>query len=138
MGAVVGAEVGALVGEVDADPGADVALVGQGRQPGGGGRIEGGQNVPAGGAQVVGGAGFDRRDPDREPARVGDDLDVPAVAFVFPGLPQVMSRSGCRRRAGGSDQGAIEAHVRPPGRVSGGKHLGQVRQVGGDHRYRFV
>ncbi len=48
-----------------------------------------GQDVLAGGAQVVGGAGFDGGDPDRVPGRIGQDLDVAAVVFVFAGVPQV-------------------------------------------------
>jgi len=45
---------GAADRDVDADAGADVALVGEGRQAVGGGLVEGGQGVDAGGGDVGG------------------------------------------------------------------------------------
>jgi hypothetical protein len=58
--AVSGAEVAAFGRDLDADPCAGVALVGQGGQSGCGGGVERWQDVGAGGTDVVGRAGLDR------------------------------------------------------------------------------
>ena len=54
-----------LDGDVDADSGALVAAVGEGRHSGGGGAVEGGQGVAAGGGDVVDVAGLGRAGPER-------------------------------------------------------------------------
>jgi Prokaryotic E2 family E len=62
-----------------------VAGVGQGGQSGGGGTVEGGQGVGAGGGDVVHGAGLGMGDPQREPVRGEDGLDVAAVTVRLAG-----------------------------------------------------
>lgn len=62
-GVIVDREVGAPERDLDADPGAGVALVGQGGQAGYGGRVERGQDMGAGAGDVVRGGGLDRRGP---------------------------------------------------------------------------
>src|SRR6266480_1351742 len=80
---------GLFDGHVDAHSGAVVAGVGQGGQSGGGGVVEGGQGVGAGGGDVVHRAGLGGRDPQREPVRGQDGLDVAAVGVRLAGVPQV-------------------------------------------------
>jgi hypothetical protein len=58
-----GLAFGAADRDVDADAGADVALVGQGGQAACGCLVEGGQGVDAGGDDVGNGAGLDIGDP---------------------------------------------------------------------------
>lgn len=42
--------------------------------------------VLPGGGQIVGRAGQSRRGPEQPSERIGEDLDVHAVAFVLPGM----------------------------------------------------
>lgn len=64
--------------------------------------------VPAGGGQVVSGAGQRGRGPQQPPEGGGEDLDVHAVTFMFPGVV---------RRVGGDpvdrQEGAVQDHERP-------------------------
>ncbi len=53
------------------------------------GTVESGQGVRAGGGEVVYRAGLGFRDPQREPVRGEDGLDVAAVGVRLAGVPQV-------------------------------------------------
>src|SRR3954467_13635799 len=90
--AVSGSSAWPLTGDVSAEAGAGVALVGQGGQAVCGCTVESGQGVRAGGGDVVRAAGFDRRGPHREAGWVAHDLDVAAVLLVLAGVPQVVAR----------------------------------------------
>src|SRR6266513_2563808 len=109
---------GLFDGDEDADSGAVVAGVGQGGQSGGGGAVEGGQGVDTGGGQVVHRAGPGGRDPQREPARGEDGLDVATVGVRLPGVPQVddlaFHADGGFFAPVGWDDLAVQDHVREP------------------------
>lgn len=62
-----------------------------------------GDPVLPGGGQVVGGAGKRLRGPEQPSKRIGKDLDVHAVAFVFPGVIRGVGGDAVDRQ-----QGAVE------------------------------
>jgi hypothetical protein len=66
-----------------------VSGVGQDGQPVGGSGVQGAQHVLAGGGDVVDRAGLDGGDPQREPVRSQECLDVAAVLMGLSGVPQI-------------------------------------------------
>jgi hypothetical protein len=84
---------GAADGSADADAGAEAPLAGEGRQPFGGGLVQGGQGVDADGGDVGDAAGFDVGDPQRGAVRGGEDVDALAPAARFVLTPPLYSAS---------------------------------------------
>jgi hypothetical protein len=72
-----------------ADRAGVVVRIGQGGQPGCGGRVERREGVDAGGGEVVHLLGLHVRNPQPEPVRSEHGLDVAAVRVGFAGVAQV-------------------------------------------------
>lgn len=133
VSAVGPAEVAAFDGGVHSDAGALVALVGQGRGPGRGDRVQRTQAVGPRCRDVVGRARFHRGGPQREAGGVGDDLDVPAETFVLARIPGVVALLRPFGQPVGGNQGAVQGEVGQVVLLRGGQALVQVRGVGGQH-----
>ncbi|MGY3676383.1 hypothetical protein ACVWXU_000006 [Streptomyces sp. TE33382] len=122
-------EAAAPKGDPDGSAGALVRLVGPAFEPHVG---EGfGDPVLPGGGQVVGGAGKCRRGPEQPSKRIGEDLDVHAVAFVFPGVIRGVGGDAVDRQ-----QGAVEDDERL--RPDRPHCLGQGRSEDGQGLYGFT
>ena len=106
----------------DGAPGALVSLVRPALHVGLGERVD--DAVAPGGGQVMGRSGQCRRGPQQSAERVGEDLDVHAVAFVFPGVVRGVGGDPVDRQPG-----AVQDHegFRP----YGPHRLGQGRRGGG-------
>ncbi|CAM5570665.1 hypothetical protein SALBM311S_07095 [Streptomyces alboniger] len=91
--------------------------------------------------RIVGRAGQSRRGPEQPSERIGEDLDVHAVAFVLPGVVRGIGGDAVDRRQGavedderfGPDHlhglgqtlpGLIEAELRPQGQEQADKGCG--------------
>jgi hypothetical protein len=127
-------------GDEDADSGAVVAGVGEGGQSGGGCLVESGQGVDTGGGDVVHRAGLGAGDPQGEPARGEDGLDVATVGVGLAGVPQVddlaFHANGRLFAPVGRDDLAVQDHVREPLVFGSFQRLVQVRSLlceDGDH-----
>jgi hypothetical protein len=80
---------GLLDRDVDALACAVVAEIGEGGQTVGGSGVQGDEDMRAGGAKVVGRSAFDLGDPQREPIRGREGLDIAAASVRFPGILQI-------------------------------------------------
>ena len=125
---------------MDPDARAVVSRVGQGGQPGRGSPVQRGQGVDAGGGDVMHRPGLDPRDPQREPVRGDDRLDVAAMGMGFAGVPQVnglaADAEGLLPAPVGRDDRAVQDHVRQAflaGLVQGLAQIGSLTGQDHDH-----
>jgi hypothetical protein len=121
-----------LGGDLDADPGAGVTLVGQRRQASSGGGIQRWQGMGAGGGDVVSRPGFEVADPDRISGGVGEHLDVPAVLLVLAGVPEGTGLGGCAGVCGGNmsvPSRHTNAHPSPRPRAKTSDRSGACRAI---------
>lgn len=94
VGAVANVEVAALDRGAHPDASTLVALVCQGWQPSGRGRVESPETVLPGGDGVMGGIGPQREGPDWEPGGISDQLNVAAEPLVLVRIPGVFAGLG--------------------------------------------
>ncbi len=96
----------------------------------------------AGGSQIVGAARHRVGDPQGEPVRGGDELDVRAESAVFSGVPQMdrgaLGADGGVGDAVGGDQGAVDDDVGSARGEAFTQHVGKFRRLGGEHVDAFV
>ncbi|GAB2444098.1 hypothetical protein GCM10027162_44690 [Streptomyces incanus] len=117
---------------VNADVGAGVADIGQGRQPVAGRGVQRGQGMNAGGAQVVHRAGLDCGDPQQGAVGRGEELEVSGEAPSLAGVPQVVAPLGGAGHAVAGDERAVQHHMAQALRAAAFQDLVQVRSARGE------